>query len=231
MQADRIEDGIFGTSGGFGFTKANELFVGRVAMLGFAVRPTPLPPLRPVPSLVHTPLHKIPVPFSSFLRRAHCLGSPKPTSSSWATSPCSALRYAQAPVPSLVPPDPLSACAALSMSFLLQDTQYKRLSTHMHSTRGTLHTCTVQEASHTHAPVPVPNSCRRLSWGKPSPGRAFSPRSTSRQVSPSRRPSPFSCSSSPSLSWGPSVAWGTEANLWTRTPLLPRLGACALSSA
>ncbi|CAI5475696.1 unnamed protein product [Closterium sp. Yama58-4] len=32
----RSEDGIFGTSGGFGFTKANELFVGRVAMLGFA---------------------------------------------------------------------------------------------------------------------------------------------------------------------------------------------------
>lgn len=29
-------DGIFGTSGGIGFTKANELFVGRVAMLGFA---------------------------------------------------------------------------------------------------------------------------------------------------------------------------------------------------
>eukprot|EP00252_Welwitschia_mirabilis_P017478 TRINITY_DN3872_c0_g1_i1.p1 TRINITY_DN3872_c0_g1~~TRINITY_DN3872_c0_g1_i1.p1 ORF type:complete len:286 (-),score=22.10 TRINITY_DN3872_c0_g1_i1:258-1052(-) len=28
--------GIFGTSGGFGFTKANELFVGRVAMIGFA---------------------------------------------------------------------------------------------------------------------------------------------------------------------------------------------------
>lgn len=33
----RTEDGIFGTSGGIGFTKANELFVGRVAMLGFAV--------------------------------------------------------------------------------------------------------------------------------------------------------------------------------------------------
>ncbi|CAI5478300.1 unnamed protein product [Closterium sp. Yama58-4] len=32
----RTEDGIFGTSGGFGLTKANELFVGRVAMLGFA---------------------------------------------------------------------------------------------------------------------------------------------------------------------------------------------------
>ncbi|CAI5929720.1 unnamed protein product [Closterium sp. NIES-65] len=31
----RTEDGIFGTSGSFGFTKANELFVGRVAMLGF----------------------------------------------------------------------------------------------------------------------------------------------------------------------------------------------------
>eukprot|EP00244_Chara_vulgaris_P008707 TRINITY_DN34_c0_g1_i1.p1 TRINITY_DN34_c0_g1~~TRINITY_DN34_c0_g1_i1.p1 ORF type:complete len:279 (-),score=34.24 TRINITY_DN34_c0_g1_i1:386-1222(-) len=30
------EDGIFGTSGGFGFTKQNELFVGRLAMLGFA---------------------------------------------------------------------------------------------------------------------------------------------------------------------------------------------------
>jgi len=30
------EGGIFGTSGGIGFTKANELFVGRVAMLGFA---------------------------------------------------------------------------------------------------------------------------------------------------------------------------------------------------
>ncbi|KAG6543706.1 hypothetical protein Mapa_014890 [Marchantia paleacea] len=30
------EDGIFGTSGGIGFTKANELFVGRVAMLGFS---------------------------------------------------------------------------------------------------------------------------------------------------------------------------------------------------
>ncbi|CAI5458011.1 unnamed protein product [Closterium sp. Yama58-4] len=30
------EDGIFGTSGGFRFTKANELFMGCVAMLGFA---------------------------------------------------------------------------------------------------------------------------------------------------------------------------------------------------
>ncbi|CAM6123253.1 unnamed protein product [Calypogeia fissa] len=30
------EDGIFGTSGGIGFTKQNELFVGRVAMIGFA---------------------------------------------------------------------------------------------------------------------------------------------------------------------------------------------------
>eukprot|EP00850_Spirogloea_muscicola_P021963 SM000270S10360 [mRNA] locus=s270:70283:71792:+ [translate_table: standard] len=29
-------DGIFGTSGGIGFTKQNELFVGRMAMLGFA---------------------------------------------------------------------------------------------------------------------------------------------------------------------------------------------------
>lgn len=33
----KVEDGIFGTSGGIGFTKQNELFVGRVAMLGFAV--------------------------------------------------------------------------------------------------------------------------------------------------------------------------------------------------
>jgi photosystem II protein len=33
----RTEDGIFGTSGGIGFTKQNELFVGRVAMIGFAV--------------------------------------------------------------------------------------------------------------------------------------------------------------------------------------------------
>ncbi|KAL6844245.1 hypothetical protein ACP4OV_025918 [Aristida adscensionis] len=32
----RVEDGILGTSGGIGFTKENELFVGRVAMLGFA---------------------------------------------------------------------------------------------------------------------------------------------------------------------------------------------------
>lgn len=32
----KTEDGIFGTSGGIGFTKQNELFVGRVAMLGFA---------------------------------------------------------------------------------------------------------------------------------------------------------------------------------------------------
>ncbi|CAI7801431.1 unnamed protein product [Closterium sp. NIES-53] len=32
----RTEDGIFDTSGVFGFTNANELFVGRVAMLGFA---------------------------------------------------------------------------------------------------------------------------------------------------------------------------------------------------
>eukprot|EP00245_Coleochaete_scutata_P006894 TRINITY_DN21711_c0_g1_i1.p1 TRINITY_DN21711_c0_g1~~TRINITY_DN21711_c0_g1_i1.p1 ORF type:complete len:263 (-),score=81.95 TRINITY_DN21711_c0_g1_i1:610-1398(-) len=31
-----VEDGVFGTSGGFGFTKQNELFVGRLAMLGFA---------------------------------------------------------------------------------------------------------------------------------------------------------------------------------------------------
>lgn len=27
----KVEDGIFGTSGGIGFTKENELFVGRVA--------------------------------------------------------------------------------------------------------------------------------------------------------------------------------------------------------
>jgi len=33
---EKTEDGIFGTSGGIGFTKANELFVGRVAMFGFA---------------------------------------------------------------------------------------------------------------------------------------------------------------------------------------------------
>lgn len=33
---ERVEDGIFGTSGGIGFTKQNELFVGRVAMIGFA---------------------------------------------------------------------------------------------------------------------------------------------------------------------------------------------------
>ncbi|KAI6690908.1 hypothetical protein NL676_027736 [Syzygium grande] len=32
----KVEDGIFGTSGGIGFTKENELFVGRVAMIGFA---------------------------------------------------------------------------------------------------------------------------------------------------------------------------------------------------
>ncbi len=32
----KVEDGIFGTSGGIGFTKKNELFVGRVAMIGFA---------------------------------------------------------------------------------------------------------------------------------------------------------------------------------------------------
>ena len=34
---EKVEDGIFGTSGGIGFTKQNELFVGRVAMIGFAV--------------------------------------------------------------------------------------------------------------------------------------------------------------------------------------------------
>lgn len=33
----KVEDGIFGTSGGIGFTKQNELFVGRAAMIGFAV--------------------------------------------------------------------------------------------------------------------------------------------------------------------------------------------------
>ncbi|CAA7396952.1 unnamed protein product [Spirodela intermedia] len=32
----KVEGGIFGTSGGIGFTKPNELFVGRVAMIGFA---------------------------------------------------------------------------------------------------------------------------------------------------------------------------------------------------
>nr|AEK26371.1 chloroplast photosystem II subunit [Sedum alfredii] len=32
----KVEDGVFGTSGGIGFTKQNELFVGRVAMIGFA---------------------------------------------------------------------------------------------------------------------------------------------------------------------------------------------------
>ena len=38
----KVEDGIFGTSGGIGFTKQNELFVGRVAMIGFAVSIQPL---------------------------------------------------------------------------------------------------------------------------------------------------------------------------------------------
>ncbi|GLJ43872.1 hypothetical protein SUGI_0914510 [Cryptomeria japonica] len=36
VEKPKVEDGIFGTSGGIGFTKANELFVGRVAMIGFA---------------------------------------------------------------------------------------------------------------------------------------------------------------------------------------------------
>ncbi|XVE95482.1 hypothetical protein REPUB_Repub02eG0101300 [Reevesia pubescens] len=35
-QKPKVEDGVFGTSGGIGFTKQNELFVGRVAMIGFA---------------------------------------------------------------------------------------------------------------------------------------------------------------------------------------------------
>lgn len=36
-QAKKVaEEGLFGTSGGIGFTKANELFVGRMAMIGFA---------------------------------------------------------------------------------------------------------------------------------------------------------------------------------------------------
>ena len=35
--SQRNDDGLFGTSGGIGFTKQNELFVGRMAMLGFAV--------------------------------------------------------------------------------------------------------------------------------------------------------------------------------------------------
>ncbi|CAM6093275.1 unnamed protein product [Calypogeia fissa] len=35
-KASSTEDGIFGTLGGIGFTKQNELFVGRVAMIGFA---------------------------------------------------------------------------------------------------------------------------------------------------------------------------------------------------
>ena len=39
----KVEDGIFGTSGGIGFTKQNELFVGRVAMIGFAVSPLCFP--------------------------------------------------------------------------------------------------------------------------------------------------------------------------------------------
>lgn len=37
VEKPKVEDGIFGTSGGIGFTKQNELFVGRVAMIGFAV--------------------------------------------------------------------------------------------------------------------------------------------------------------------------------------------------
>ncbi|GLT49824.1 hypothetical protein SLA2020_233540 [Shorea laevis] len=36
VEKPKVEDGIFGTSGGIGFTKQNELFVGRVAMIGFA---------------------------------------------------------------------------------------------------------------------------------------------------------------------------------------------------
>lgn len=35
-EEQKVENGIFGTSGGIGFTKQNELFVGRVAMIGFA---------------------------------------------------------------------------------------------------------------------------------------------------------------------------------------------------
>ncbi|KAL9248929.1 Photosystem II 22 kDa protein, chloroplastic-like protein [Drosera capensis] len=36
VEKPKVEDGVFGTSGGIGFTKQNELFVGRVAMIGFA---------------------------------------------------------------------------------------------------------------------------------------------------------------------------------------------------
>jgi hypothetical protein len=39
----KVESGIFGTSGSTGFTKENEVFVGRVAMLGFAVRHLHMP--------------------------------------------------------------------------------------------------------------------------------------------------------------------------------------------
>lgn len=35
VSSQRNDDGLFGTSGGIGFTKQNELFVGRMAMLGF----------------------------------------------------------------------------------------------------------------------------------------------------------------------------------------------------
>jgi len=60
---EKTEDGIFGTSGGIGFTKANELFVGRVAMFGFAVcvfvfssRVTPFP-FWPSPYSVFLSMH------------------------------------------------------------------------------------------------------------------------------------------------------------------------------
>lgn len=46
----KVEDGIFGTSGGIGFTKENELFVGRVAMIGFAVSTTPFLTYATLPS-------------------------------------------------------------------------------------------------------------------------------------------------------------------------------------
>jgi photosystem II protein len=51
----KVEDGIFGTSGGIGFTKENELFVGRVAMLGFAVS-TQQKPITPMFLHMHTRL-------------------------------------------------------------------------------------------------------------------------------------------------------------------------------
>lgn len=168
----RGEDGIFGTSGGIGFTKENELFVGRVAMLGFA----PSPGRASWRSSTSRPASPSP-------RQSRC-------SSSSSSSPCSApsARSATADASSMTPP-----ASSAPSSRRGRDSAPRWGSARADRSSASPRPTSSSSAASRSSASPSPSSERS------SRGRAPSRSSTSRPASPSTRSSRSSSSAYPLL--------------------------------